>query len=432
MCSDAPASRPDIVTESTPLLDEAERLEPYKPQETLVVRAGKEAWYALRATLLCSGTNVLLVCVPLGLMAGRWGWPAAAVFVLNFLAMLPLASILTFATEQLAGVVGSVAGGLINATFGNAVEMIVGVSALREGKISIVQSSMIGSILSSIILILGTSFLLAGLGKRTVDINADVSGILTSLMIISCASLIMPSALDIADPESRNIKNNPSSYVLILSRIMSIVLLVFYLLYLYFQSVSHAELFAEEENEPQDKLHALSSCVFLILSTLGVGSCSDCLVDSIDGFVETLGVSRSFIALIIVPIVGNLGCFVGTIQWSRTNRVSLAVSVIVGSTLQISLFVVPFLVIVGWIIDKNMSLRFDTFETIILTLSTLIVSCLLRGKKTNYFEGLLLIATYVIIAIAFFVHPGATVSANVLDNIAGGRDMAWTAATAGG
>ncbi|EHK25901.1 uncharacterized protein TRIVIDRAFT_84930 [Trichoderma virens Gv29-8] len=372
----------------------------------LYFRFHSETRHTLSSTIQCSRTNVLLFCVPLGLMGPGWGWPASVVFLLNFLAMLPLASILTFATEQLAAVVGSVAGGLINATFGNAVEMIVGISALKEGEISIVQSSMIGSILSSILLILGTTFLLSGLGKRTVDINIDVVGILTSLMIISCFSLIMPSALHIADSSSSNTSSPSSDYILTLSRITSLVLLAFYLLYLYFQSITHAELFMEEgEEEPANKLHAVSSCIVLILATLGVAQCSDCLVDSVDGFVETLGVSRSFVGLIIVPIVGNAGCFVGTVQWSRSNRINLAVSVIVGSTLQISLFVTPFLVVVGWIIGKDMSLQFDSFETIVITMSTLVVNYLVRDGETNYFEGLLLVATYFIIAIAFFVHP---------------------------
>lgn len=241
--------------------------------------------------------------------------------------------------------------------------------------------------------ILGTSFFLAGCGKQTVDISADVAGILSSLMIISCASLVMPSALHVADPNSSNSNSDPSDYIVTLSRITSVILLMFYVLYLYFQAVSHASLFAEEDDEPTDKLHWVSSSVALVLATLGVAFCSDALVDSVDGFVEALGVSRSFIGLIIVPIVGNGGCLVGAVQWSQTNRLSLAVSVIVGATLQISLFVTPFLVIVGWITDKKMSLQFDTFETIVLTLSTLIVSCLVRGGKTNYFEGMLLVAT---------------------------------------
>jgi calcium/proton exchanger len=269
---------------------------------------------------------------------------------------------------------------------------------------------------------------LAGKGKQTVDINIDVAGILTSLMIISCSSLIIPSALHFDDPTSDSTQHGSRPHILSLSRITSIVLLVFYLLYLFFQSYTHSHLFTEEEEEEEGqshKLNAFSSSTVLVLATIGVAVCSDYLVDSVDGFVETLGVSRSFIGLIIVPIVGNAGCYVATVQWARSNKINLAVSVIVGSTLQISLFVTPFLVIVGWAIGKDMTLQFDTFETIVLTISVLVVNCLVHDGQTNYFEGLLLIGTYVlvplhlltlssltsryhsylIVAIAFFVHP---------------------------
>ncbi|KFZ00970.1 hypothetical protein V501_10313 [Pseudogymnoascus sp. VKM F-4519 (FW-2642)] len=378
------------------------------------LRVSREAWHALSSTLRYSYSNVLLVCVPLGIYAAEHGWSPAAVFTLNFLAMFPLASILTFSTEQLAAEFGSVIGGLINATFGNAVEMIVGISALKEGEISIVQSSMIGSILSSILLILGTSFFCVGVGKQTVDINIDIAGILTSLMIISCSSLIIPSALHIANPGSNDSNHYSNDYILTLSRTTSIILLIFYLLYLFFQSYTHNHLFTEEEDDEQsDKLSTWSSSTVLILATVGVAVCSDYLIDSVDGFVEALGVSRSFIGLIIVPIVGNAGCYVATVQWSRTGKINLAVSVIVGSTLQISLFVTPFLVIVGWIIGKDMSLQFDTFETIALTMSVLIVNCLVRDGQTNYFEGVLLIGTYATIAIAFFVHPDSDTAINL-------------------
>lgn len=212
-------------------------------------------------------------------------------------------------------------------------------------------------------------------------------------MVISCTSLILPSALRAGDLVSDAADGSTADYILTLSRSTSVILLVFYILYVYFQSVTHADLFAEEEADEGKKLHAVSSCVVLILATLGIGASSDALVDSIDGVVEALGISRSFIGLIIVPIVGNAGCFVGTVQWSQTGRINLAISVIVGATLQISLFVTPFLVIVGWIIGRDMSLQFDTFETIVLTMSTLVVSCLVRGGKTNYFEGLLLVST---------------------------------------
>lgn len=231
------------------------------------------------------------------------------------------------------------------------------------------------------------------MGKKSVEINIDVAGVLTSLMIISCVSLIMPSALHMSNPELGSSNDHPSEHVLLLSRITAVILLAFYVIYLYFQSVTHADLFSEEEEPPADKLHGLSSSIILILATLGVSFCSDALVDSVDGFVEALGVSRSFIGLIIVPIVGNAGCLVGTVQWSRSNRVNLAVSVIVGATLQISLFVTPFLIVIGWIMGKPMSLQFDTFETIVLTMSTLVVNCIVHDGSTNYFEGLLLVST---------------------------------------
>ena len=223
-------------------------------------------------------------------------------------------------------------------------------------------------------------------------INADVVGILTSLMIISSASLIIPTALQATEPPSDS--ETPQAHILALSHVISIILLVFYVMYIYFQTWSHSHLFeeeAEEEEGETNKLGLIASSMVLILATVGVAVCSDYLVDSIDGFVEAIGVGRAFIGMIIVPIVGNAGEFVATVKWARTGKINLAIGVIVGATLQISLFVTPFLVMVGWIIGKPMSLQFDTFETIVLAMSTLVVNCLVREGKTNYFEGLLLI-----------------------------------------
>jgi calcium/proton exchanger len=238
------------------------------------------------------------------------------------------------------------------------------------------------------------------LGKQTVDINVDMAGILTSLMIISSATLIMPSALDATDNHAHVASDGPSGYILTLSHFTSIILLVFYLMYLWFKTQSHAHLFREcnEEGEDGDEVGQLglvTSLVVLLAATLGVGVCSDYLVDSVDGFVEAIGISRAFIGLIIVPIVGNAGEFVGTVQWARSGKINLAVGVIVESTLQISLFVTPFLVLVGWIIGKHMSLQFDAFETIVLAVSVLVVNGLVRDGRTNYFEGFLLVGTYV-------------------------------------
>ncbi|KGO75513.1 Sodium/calcium exchanger membrane region [Penicillium italicum] len=360
----------------------------------------------VKTTLGCSYSNLLLPFVFLGIIAGSQGWGDSISFVFNFLAILPLAALLSFATEELAKSVGQTVGGLINATFGNAVEMIVGITAVRQGEISIVQSSMVGSILSGNLLILGVSLFCGGYAKDVVKFNVDVSGILSSLMVVSSATLIIPSVLYSTIPSK---SDDLESSVLSLSRAASVVLLTFYLVYLYFQLKSHSELFVDDKHEEEEErvLGPWSASIILILATLGVTVCSDRLVDSVDGFVDKWHVSRAFIGLIVVPIVGNAGEFNTVVNSSIKGNMDLAIGVIVGSTLQIALFVSPFLVMCGLVIGQPMSLRYSPFETVVFFISVIVMDCLIRGGRSNYYEGSLLIGTYLIIAIAFYVHPDA-------------------------
>ncbi|OJJ38799.1 hypothetical protein ASPWEDRAFT_57405 [Aspergillus wentii DTO 134E9] len=360
----------------------------------------------IKTTLGSSYANLLLPCVFLGMVAGDYGWDDSAVFVLNFLAIFPLASLLSFATEELAKSVGEMVGGLINATFGNAVEMIVGATAVNQGEIHIVQSSMLGSILSGNLLILGSCFLFGGYKGQTLTFSADVSGIMSSLMVVTSASLVIPSALystSFAKAEDLN------ESVLAISRAAAILLFLLYLVYLYFQLKSHADLFSTEEDSDEAEgpplLGPWSASVVLILTTLGVGCCSDQLIDSVDGIVEAWNISRAFIGLIIVPIVGNAGEFTTTVNSAMKGNLGLAIGVIVGSTLQIALFVTPFMVIWGWIINEPMSLHFNTFETAVFSLTVILTNSLTRDGRSNYFEGSLLIGMYLILAVAFLVHP---------------------------
>jgi calcium/proton exchanger len=211
---------------------------------------------------------------------------------------------------------------------------------------------------------------------------------MSSLMIVASISLIVPSALYATFSKS----SEPDKHILVLSYITSIILLIFYLIYLYFQLKSHKHLFESEEEEGHD-LGPIAASIVLILSTVGITFCSDSLVDSIDGIVEASGVSKTFIGLIIVPIVGNAGEYATTVKAAMKDKLNLAISVVVGSTLQIALFVTPFLVILGWIIGEPMALRFDTFETTCFFLAIVVLSCLIQDGRTNYFEGVLLIGT---------------------------------------
>lgn len=211
-------------------------------------------------------------------------------------------------------------------------------------------------------------------------------------MIVASTSLIIPSAL-----YSTTLCELPDGddYILTLSHITSIFLLVFYLVYLYFQLKSHAHLFAstEEESDEKRELEPLPASIILIFATLGVTVCSDYLVEGVDGFVEVYGVSRAFLGMIVVPIVGNAGEFAITVNAAMGGKLDLAIGVIVGSTLQIALFVTPFLVLCGWALGQPMSLRFNAFQTACFSLAVVVMNSLTREGKSNYFEGLLLIGT---------------------------------------
>ena len=380
------------------------------------------------ATVVRDYVNLLLVFVPLGLLAGKLDWPVTATFTLNFFAIIPLASLLSFATEELAATMGQALGGLLNATFGNAVELIVSIIALKNNQIRVVQASMLGSILSNILLVLGCCFFVGGLRFSQQSFNSTVASTMSSLMTVSSASLIIPATLystlwgkENDDKQHKDAKDN----VLLVSRGTAIVLLILYVMYLYFQLRSHASLFEEvndglaedseaqqhdlrstvaengdveaaEEPEEERVLSPLAAGVALVVVTVLVSFCADYLVDSIDGIVAQTGMSRTFIGLVLIPIVGNAAEHVTAVVVAWKDKMDLAIGVAIGSSLQIALFVTPFLVILGWIMHVPMSLRFEPFETVAFFISGLVVTFLIQDGKSNYLEGGLCLGMYVL------------------------------------
>lgn len=359
-----------------------------------------------------SPANYLLVFLPFGLAAGVLEWSSGLIFWLNFLAIIPLAALLAFATEELSAHVGETLGGLLNVTFGNAVEVIVSIVALKENQIRIVQASMLGSILSNLLLVLGCCFIAGGYNRLQQQFNQTVAQTMSSLMCLATAGLVIPAAFHASIPKS----NDPSSLdreILSFSRGASVVLLFIYILYLYFQLGTHKRLFegineecdgnAPKEGDPE--LSPLAALLTLLGVTIIVAVCADYLVGSIDDIVATSGLSKTFIGLIVLPIVGNAAEHVTAIVVAMKNKMDLAIGVAVGSSLQIALFVTPFMVLVGWAIGVPMSLHFSTFETAVLFISMLITNYLILDGESNWLEGAMLIGTYTIIALAFFYLP---------------------------
>ncbi|KAJ6036420.1 hypothetical protein N7540_000699 [Penicillium herquei] len=364
-------------------------------------------------TLVRDYVNVLLIFVPLGILAGALEWDSTAIFVLNFFAIIPLASLLSFATEELAATMGQALGGLMNATFGNAVELIVSIIALRDEQIRVVQASMLGSILSNILLVLGCCFFVGGLRYEEQSFNSTVASTMSSLMAVASASLIIPATLYAAMSKS---SEDAESNILILSHGTAIILLIIYVMYLYFQLKSHASLFEEtngsdaenggvEEEAEERLLSPWAATVALVVVTILVAICADYLVGSIDSIVQKTGMSKTFIGLVLIPIVGNAAEHVTAVVVAYKNKMDLAIGVAIGSSLQIALFVTPFLVILGWIMDSKMSLHFQTFETVAFFISGLVVTLLIQDGKSNYLEGGMCLGMYVILALAFYVYP---------------------------
>ncbi|CAH6721032.1 vacuolar calcium ion transporter [[Candida] jaroonii] len=383
------------------------------------------------STLKSSPVNYLLIFVPLGLIAGFFEWSSNSIFWINFLAIVPLASILAYATEELSEHVGQTIGGLLNATFGNAVELIVSIIALKDNQIRIVQASMLGSILSNLLLVLGCCFVAGGITRVQQTFNQTVAQTMSSLMALATSGLLIPAAFHSTLPLPKNKEGFPvpgssDDLIISLSRGVSIILLAVYILYLVFQLKTHKALFEEQQetNEQiitslpeasskpngEEGLNIPESLIVLVVSTILVSFCADYLVGSIDDIVESSGLSKTFIGLIVIPIVGNAAEHVTAIIVAMKDKMDLAIGVAVGSSLQIALFVTPFMVLVGWAIDIPMTLYFSTFETAILFVSMFISNLVILDGESNWLEGAMLLSTYIIVAIAFFYYPDTQIS----------------------
>lgn len=397
------------------------------------------------ATIKHSYLNILLIFVPLGLLSGKLEWNESSVFILNFIAIVPLAKLLGFATEEIALKTNQTIGGLLNATFGNAIEMIISLMALKEEMYRVIQVSLLGSILSNALLVLGFCFLLGGLKYPEQSFNVYAANTSASMLCLTVFGLMLPAAFKTA------LKNEDEDLVLRqvleLSRGTSIVLLLAYLFYLVFQLKTHRKFYEDDErsrdverapllssranpytrqfddeevnidgdtndnageeddDDEEPQLTTAFAIGLLFFVTLMVCFCSEYLVDSIGGISESWGLSASFIGLILLPIVGNAAEHVSAVTFSLKNKTSLAISIAVGSSMQIALFVTPALVLISWMMGKELSLQFELFEVVIVFASVFLLNSLLADGKGNWLEGVLLLCCYFIISLAYFIIP---------------------------
>ncbi|ETW86146.1 H+/Ca2+ exchanger Vxc1-like protein [Heterobasidion irregulare TC 32-1] len=400
----------------------------------LVKAEGEPSWLAsLKWFIFGSWLNLLLVFIPLSTLAHFLNWDAALCFSFSFIAIVPLAKLLGEATEQMSLKLGQTLAGLLNATFGNAVEIIVGISALLQGQIQIVQTSLLGSILSNLLLVLGCSFLAGGIYHSESTFQVTAAQASASLMTLACITMIIPAAYHsartslisvpsnptevitlVSDPLLSNLDEKGQAGLLIISRGTALLLLGVYVAYLFFQLKTHADLFValpardeegqiipEEEETP--KMSIFSAAVSLLTVTVITSFVADFLVASIEETAERYHIPKPFIGLILLPIVANAAEHVTSVWMAMKNKMELTIGICVGSSIQIAAFVVPLLVIIGWISGHELSLFFANFETVVFFVSVMLVNLLIQDGRSNYMEGVMLITLYLVIALAFWV-----------------------------
>ncbi|XP_068642175.1 vacuolar cation/proton exchanger 5-like [Aristolochia californica] len=399
------------------------------PQEWNRHNTGSMLLNSIKIVILSNRLNLLIPFGPLAIvvnhLSGHHGW----VFFLTLLGITPLAERLGFATEQLSCFTGATVGGLLNATFGNATELIISIYAMQNGMIRVVQQSLLGSILSNMLLVLGCAFFFGGIvfNQKEQVFNKATAVVNSGLLLMSVMGVLFPAVLHYTHTEVHF-----GTSELALSRFSSCIMLIAYAAYLVFQLKSRKNLYipVNEEGESarssdEDDIPEISkweSIIWLAIITVWISFLSGYLVEALEGASIAWKMPIAFISVIVLPIVGNAAEHASAIMFAMKDKLDISLGVAIGSSTQIAMFGIPFCVIVGWIMGQPMDLNFQLFETASLFITVLVVAFLLQDGTSNYFKGLMLILSYLIVAASFFVHVdpsaiGICLSARLTENI---------------
>jgi Ca2+:H+ antiporter len=343
--------------------------------------------------------DLLLLGIPVALWAEHAHQPLIA-FLASSLAVLRLAGWMGHATEQVAIHSGPRVGGFLNGTFGNAAELIIIILALQKGLFEVVKASITGAILGNALLVLGASMLFGGLRYKEQQFSRHNIRLNLSLMFIAITALVIPAIFH----QGTHPISNPS--LVNLSLLAAGALILTYIASLYFSFKTHAHLFhTAGGHDEKAEWSKGKSYGILALATVGVVLMSETLVGSIEPVLHQLGWSELFVGVVVVALVGNAAEHSSAIVMARQNRMDVAVEIAIGSTTQIALFVAPVAVFASWLFGKPMSLEFIPAELVAILVSVLTVNQVARDGETNWLEGVMLLAAYLIMAAAFYFVP---------------------------
>jgi Ca2+:H+ antiporter len=365
----------------------------------------------LRDALLGSKLNVLLLFIPIALILEWLHLGEVPVFFAAALAIVPLAGMIGHATEELSLRSGPGIGGLLNATFGNGAELLIAGFALAAGLQDVVKASLSGSILGNILLVLGAAMFAGGLGRERQTFSATGANAKTLMLFIAVAGLVMPAVFDLTVLGSLQ---GTSPQLDELSLITAGVLLVAYVAGLIFSLKTHSNVFSETDaaqaHGEVPSMSAVQASTLLAVATILTAVVAETLVGAVEGAAHALGMSDLFVGFIVVAVVGNAAEHFSAILFARRNQMQLAINIAKDSSAQVALLVAPVLVIMSFIIGQPMNLVFHPFELFGLGLAVLAVTFASLDGESNWYEGVLLLALYVIIGVATYFVPASTIA----------------------
>ena len=350
--------------------------------------------------------NWLLIFVPIAVVLELMHANSIAIFVVSSLSIIPLAGWMGRATEHLAEKLGQGVGGLLNATFGNAAELIIALMAMRKGLFDVVKASITGSIIGNILLVLGLSVLLGGLRYPRQIFNKTAATLGSTMLGLSAIGLLMPAVFHYLVVGKPNVREQD------LSLEIAVVLFITYVLSLVFTLRTHSHLYTGgvDEKDEQEAIgtHSWSrgkSVTVLLIATSLVALMSEFLVGAVDEASKALGLTEVFVGVILVAIIGNAAEHSTAVLVALKNKMDLALNIAIGSSMQVALFVAPVLVFASYLFGTPMNLLFSPLEVITIAVSVAVVALISQDGESNWMEGVLLLAVYAILGITFYFLP---------------------------
>ncbi len=339
----------------------------------------------------------MLLFIPISLLLAIYSSNKVLIFITSILAIIPLARIIGYATEEICIQSNPTVGGLISATFGNFIELIIAVLALSHGLIRLVQASIIGSILGNLLLLIGLSVFFGGLRFKHQHFNREAVSVSSTMLIIALVGMTIPSLYAFASPEHPRLG--------IVSDSVAIVMALIYIAGLYFSLKTHKEIFASSDEiksaVQKPTITRFWASVILFIAICIVAVESELLVTNIQESAIQLGMSQTFIGIIIIAIITNIAEKSIAINFAMKNKLDISIEIGLTSAIQIALFVVPILIIISQIFGYGFFMLFSVFEVVSVMLAVMIINHLAADGKCNWLEGAQLVSVYAILAIVF-------------------------------